>query len=62
MQIQHALKAMQEIDKSLSSKSRSGNPAANTTQDETARTKAVVEDHSAAERAAEEQPKEALSQ
>jgi transposase len=59
--IERALKAMEEIDKSLSSKSKKRQPdttAANTTQDETARAEAVVEDQSAAEQTAEEQPKD----
>lgn len=59
--IERALLAMQELDKSLSRKSKKRQPdttAANTTQDETARAEAVVEDQSAAEQAAEEQPKD----
>jgi len=54
--IEHALKAMEEIDKSLSSKSKKRQPdttAANKTQDETARAEAVVEDQSAGEQTAE---------
>jgi len=59
--IERALQAMDEIDKSLSSKSQKRQPdttAANTTQDETTRAEAVVEDQSAGEQAAEEQPKD----
>jgi transposase len=59
--IELALEAMGEIDKSLSSKSKKRQPdttAADTTHDETARAEAVVQDQSAAEQTAEEQPKD----
>jgi transposase len=59
--IELALEAMGEIDKSLSSKSKkrqADTPAADTTHDETVRAEAVVEDQSAAEQTAEEQPKD----
>jgi len=59
--IERALKVMQEIDKSLSGKSKKRQPEttpADTTRDETARTEAVVEDQSAGEQPAEEQPKD----
>jgi len=59
--IEHALKAMQEIDKSLSSKSKKRQPEAtpaDTTQDETARTETALDDRPAGEQTAEEQPKD----
>ena len=59
--IELALQAMGEIDKSLSSKSKKRQPdttEANTTHDETARAEAIVQDQSAAEQTAEEQPKD----
>jgi transposase len=57
--IEHALKAMDEIDKSLSSKSKKRQPdatPADTTQDETARAEAVSQER-AGEQTAEEQSK-----
>jgi len=59
--IERALKAMDEIDKSLSSKSKKRQPdttPADTTQDETARTEAVLQAQRAGEQTAEEQPKD----
>lgn len=59
--IELALEAMGEIDKSLSSKSKKRQPdttPADTTHDKTARAEAVVQDQSAAEQTAEEQPKD----
>ena len=59
--IEHALKAMQEIDKSLSSQSKKRQPdtaAANTTQDETAPAGAPAQDRSAGDPPAEEPPKD----
>ena len=59
--IERALKAMDEIDKSMAGKSKkrqADTTASDTTQDETARTEVVVEDRSAGENTAEEQSKD----
>lgn len=59
--IERAIQAMDKIDKSMAGKGKKRQPdttAANTTQDETARAEAIVEDQSAGEQTAAEQSKD----